>query len=113
MTFGEHVTTLRKRKGLSQNDLGKAVGTSGDIIGKYERDEVKPSIEVASKIADALEVSLDFLLGKTTAELDKKTLKRLQDIEKLNASDKEHLFALMDAFLFKCDVQKSFGKTGK
>lgn len=68
MTFGEHTATLRKRKGLSQGDLGKAVGTSGDIIGKYERDEVKPSIEVASKIADALEVGMDFLMGKTTAE---------------------------------------------
>lgn len=49
MTFGTHTATLRKRKSLSQADLGKMVGTSGDIIGKYERDEVKPSIEVASK----------------------------------------------------------------
>jgi transcriptional regulator with XRE-family HTH domain len=37
----------------------------GDIIGKYERNEVKPSIEVAAKIANALEVSLDYLVGKT------------------------------------------------
>ncbi|WP_345766247.1 MULTISPECIES: helix-turn-helix transcriptional regulator [Chryseobacterium] len=34
--------------------MGKAFGTSGDIIGRYERDEVKPSIEVAIKIADVL-----------------------------------------------------------
>jgi ribosome-binding protein aMBF1 (putative translation factor) len=60
MTFGEHITTLRRRKGLSQGDLGKAVGTSADIIGKYERNEVKPSIEVAAKIADALEVVVRF-----------------------------------------------------
>lgn len=99
MTFGEHIATLRKRKGLSQSDLGKAVGTSGDIIGKYERDEVKPSIEVASKIADALEVSLDFLLGKTTAELDKKTLKRLQDIQKLSEKDRTHVLEMVDAFI--------------
>jgi ribosome-binding protein aMBF1 (putative translation factor) len=64
MTFGEQVTSLRKAKSLSQNDLGKRVDTSDDIIGKYEREELKPSIEVASKIADVLEVSLDFLLGK-------------------------------------------------
>ena len=55
MTLGEHITLLRKKKGLSQADLGKAVGTSGDIIGRYERDEVKPSIEVVIKIADTLE----------------------------------------------------------
>jgi transcriptional regulator with XRE-family HTH domain len=99
MTFGEHTATLRKRKGLSQGDLGKAVGTSGDIIGKYERDEVKPSIEVASKIADALEVGMDFLMGKTTAELDKKTLKRLQDIQKLPTEERDMVFKVIDSLL--------------
>jgi len=34
------VAALRKKIKLSQNDLGKKVGTSGDIIGRYERDEV-------------------------------------------------------------------------
>jgi len=45
MTLGQHISTLRKQKKLSQNELGKKAGTSGDIIGRYERDEVKPSIE--------------------------------------------------------------------
>lgn len=35
-----------------------AVGTSGAMIGKYERDEMTPSVEMAKKIADALNVSL-------------------------------------------------------
>lgn len=96
MTFGEHITTLRKRKGLSQSELGKQADTSGDIIGKYERNEVKPSIEVASKIADILEVSLDFLLGKTSVEVDKATLKRLQDIDGLPEDDRQHIFYTLD-----------------
>ena len=99
MTFGEQITTIRKRKGISQAELGKQVGTSGDIIEKYERDEVKPSIEVASKISDVLEVSLDFLLGKITAEINKKTLGRLQDIEQLPNEDKEHIFYTLDAMI--------------
>ncbi|MCB9251863.1 MAG: helix-turn-helix transcriptional regulator [Flavobacteriales bacterium] len=99
MTFGQHIAALRKRKGISQGDLGKSVGTSGDIIGKYERDEVKPSIEVASKIADTLEVSLDYLLGKISLELDKKTLKRLQDIEKLPEVDKQNIFYTIDGLI--------------
>ena len=92
MTFGEQITALRKRKGLSQSELGKKVGTSGDIIGKYERNEVKPSIEVASKISDILEVSLDYLLGKTKTEVDKNTLKLLQDIAELPEEDKNNIF---------------------
>lgn len=110
MTFGEHITSLRKRKGISQGELGKAVGTSGDIIGKYERDEVKPSVEVASKIADVLEVGLDFLLGKISVELDKKTLKRLLDIQKLNEQDRAHVFEMVDAFLRDRKTKKAYSE---
>jgi transcriptional regulator with XRE-family HTH domain len=110
MTFGEHITTLRKRKGLSQGELGKAVGTSGDIIGKYERNEVKPSIEVAAKIADALEVSLDYLVGKTSVEVDSKTLKRLQDIQKLNEQDKSTVLEMVDAFLRDRKTKKHYAE---
>ena len=42
MTLGQHITALRKGKSLSQSELGKKVGTSGDIIVRYERVEVKP-----------------------------------------------------------------------
>src|SRR3954447_10170632 len=37
----------------------------GTVIGRYESDEVKPSIEMAAAITDALEVSLDYLIGNT------------------------------------------------
>ena len=96
MTFGEHIAIVRKRKGLSQAELGKKVGTSGDIIGKYERNEVKPSIEVASKISDILEVSLDYLLGKTTLQLDKVTLQRLKDLNTLPEKDKDYIYYTLD-----------------
>ncbi len=54
---------------------------------------------MAAKIADALEVSLDYLVGKTSVELDNKTLKRLQDIQKLNEQDKATVLEMVDAFL--------------
>ena len=62
--FGKRLGEVRKDKKMSQDDLAKKVVVHGAVIGRYERDEVKPSIEVASKIADVLEVSIDFLLGK-------------------------------------------------
>lgn len=84
---------------LSQNDLGKVVGTSGDIIGKYERNEVKPSIDVAAKIADALNVSVDYLLGKTKLRLDTNSLKRLEDIENLSDKDKDYIMYALDGLI--------------
>jgi transcriptional regulator with XRE-family HTH domain len=53
-------------------------------IGKYKRGEAVPSIDAAKKIADAFEVSMDYLVGEgVNVSFDKKNLKRLQDIEKL------------------------------
>lgn len=96
MTFGQKITSVRKQKQMSQAELGKLSGVNGDIVGKYERDEMKPSIETAKKLADALEVSLDYLVGGELKVLDKKNLKRLQDIEKLPENDKQNIFYTLD-----------------
>jgi transcriptional regulator with XRE-family HTH domain len=64
MTLGEHIMLLRKQKSLSQAELSKKIGTSGDIIGRYERGVMTPSIEVIIRIADAFDVSMDFLVVK-------------------------------------------------
>ncbi len=97
MTFGEKMTLIRKQKKLSQAELGKLSGINGDIVGKYERDEMKPSIETAKKLAEALEVSLDYLEGDGDLKiLDKKTMKRLEDIEKLPDDDKNNIFYTLD-----------------
>ncbi|MBL0198981.1 MAG: helix-turn-helix transcriptional regulator [Chitinophagaceae bacterium] len=78
------------------------------VIGRYERDEVKPSIEVASKIAEALEISLDYLAGNSKVLLEKNIVKRITDIQQLPTDDKAHLFALMDAFLRDHKAKKAY-----
>ena len=99
MTLGQQITTLRKKKGISQADLGKRVETSGDIIGRYERDEVKPSIEVVIRMADALEVSLDYLVGKTDIELDNSALNRIREVTALPDEDKKHILYALDGLI--------------
>ncbi len=65
-------------------------------------------MEVAAKIADVLEVSLDYLAGNTNQLLEKNIVKRITDIQKLPAEDKAHLFALMDAFLRDHKAKKAY-----
>lgn len=93
---------------MNQADLGKEVGVSREIIGRYKRNEVLPSVEVAAKIAKALEVSLDYLAGNTDQLLGKNIIKRISDIQQLPADDKAHLFALMDAFLRDHKAKKAY-----
>lgn len=100
MTFGEKIILVRKQLKWSQDDLAKKIGTSAPIVGRYEREEIKPSIEVASKLADALDVTLDYLLGKSeNMTLDKKNLQRLQDIEQLPEEDKKNIFYTIDGLI--------------
>ena len=50
-TFGSKLKECRTKKGLSQTELAKQIDTYHSIIGKYERDEVNPSIDVVKKLA--------------------------------------------------------------
>ena len=52
---------MRKANNMSQDDVAKKLQLHGAVIGRYERDEVKPSIEMAATIAYVLEVSSDYL----------------------------------------------------
>jgi len=110
MTIGEHIILLRKKKGLSQAVLGKAVGTSGDIIGRYEREIITPSIEVIMKIADALDVSIDFLVGKTSLKLDTDTVQRLNDISNLSEENKNFVFQMVDMALQNFKTKTAFAQ---
>lgn len=111
MDIGVKISELRKQKALSQIDFAKAVGVSREMIGRYERGEVMPSIEVAKKMADTLEVSLDYLAGDSKkAALDKKNLKLIHDIEDLEPSIKDKLIYLANAVIRDAKTSKAYAQ---
>ncbi|MEX2564505.1 MAG: helix-turn-helix transcriptional regulator [Cyclobacteriaceae bacterium] len=109
METGKILATLRDARGWSQTDLADNSGVSRVMIGKYERSEGVPSIDAAKKIADAIEVYLDYLVGEGQfAKFDKKTVQRLQDIEALNPAVKDKLFFLIDTVIRDTNAQKGY-----
>jgi len=111
MTFGERIIMLRKQLKLSQDDLAKKIGTSAPIIGRYERNEIKPSIEVAAKIAEELAVTVDYLLGNSdNLIMDKKLVKRIEDIEALPVEEKDKVYYFIDMALSHHKAKKAFAK---
>jgi transcriptional regulator with XRE-family HTH domain len=70
---------------------------------------MKPSIEVAIKMAKALDVSLGWLVGNTDEELDPATLNRIQDINKLSQQGKELVFEFFDSFISNRKIKKVLG----
>ncbi|PIW04744.1 MAG: XRE family transcriptional regulator [Cytophagales bacterium CG17_big_fil_post_rev_8_21_14_2_50_40_13] len=99
MDLGNMISELRKKKGLNREDLGKAVGTSGPVVGRYERGEITPSVEMAKKLADALGVSLDYLIGSTNMVIDKKMLYRLEVLGSISKEERERILLVMDSLL--------------
>ena len=101
-TFGKRIAALRKEKKMTQQKLAKLLNTSISVIGRYERGEMMPSVEVAKKIAAFLNTTVGYLLGETDkADLfkDPTMLKRLSDIDKMNPKDKTHLLHVLDGFI--------------
>lgn len=107
--IGDRIAQLRKQKGWSQTELAKNIEASREAIGKYERNEAVPSVETAKKIADAFNVTLDYLVDETAASsFDKQTVNRIKSIEQLNPEDKSHLFAVLDAFLRDVKTKRAY-----
>jgi len=69
------------------------------------RNEVLPSVEIARKIADILDVSLDYLTGKADVQMDKNTRQRILEVSKFEEEDKQHIFSVIDAFIAKRKIQ--------
>jgi transcriptional regulator with XRE-family HTH domain len=109
--IGERITHLRKQLNLSQQDLADSIKVSRTIIGNYERDLNMPSIDVLLKLAKVFNVSVDFLIGEgRIANYDNETLKRIDDIEKLDSDTKKHLFFLIDNVIQNFKTKKAFSK---
>jgi transcriptional regulator with XRE-family HTH domain len=99
MSFGKRVSELRKQHKISQDELSKKIGVHQNVIGRYERGEAKPSIEVASKLADIFNVSLDYLVGKTDFLMDENISAKILTIQKLPKTDREHILFALDAMI--------------
>ncbi len=68
MDIGENIKLWRKKKGLTQAELGRKLGITQSAIGQFEKGKSSIKIETIEKIAEALEISADALL--MGAEID-------------------------------------------
>jgi len=61
--FGLRIKELRKRKGLTQKQLGDLLGVTKDAISHYENNTQTPPTAKIIKLAQYLNTSVDYLLG--------------------------------------------------
>lgn len=64
MTFAEHLTILRKQRGLSQEQLGDMIGVSRQAVSKWESGSSTPELDKLLALSDYFGISLDHLVGR-------------------------------------------------
>lgn len=108
--FGNNLMLIRRQKKLSQKTLARLIGTSGDVVGRYERGDITPSIEVVAKMADVLEVSIDYLIGKNSLLYDQAMMQRIEAIANLPEEKRAFVFQLIDMVLRDVKAQRVYMK---
>jgi transcriptional regulator with XRE-family HTH domain len=114
--FGRRLTAAREAKGLTKEKLGKVVAIHHSQIGRYEKGEASPSAEVLKKMGNALNVSTDYLMNGTTADLaaeniqDKTLINQFNRISELSQDNKTVVSKLIDAFLFQQEMKQKLAQ---
>lgn len=72
MKVGAHIHRLRKRCGLTQNQLGERLHVSFQAVSKWERGETLPDVSLLPELAQALETTIDNILIGGERRMEKK-----------------------------------------
>jgi transcriptional regulator with XRE-family HTH domain len=105
MPLSDRIKELRTEAGLSQAELAKLVGsTDARQISRYENGRITPSLDATIRIAQALDISLDYLAiddipRRPLHVQDHGLADRLAQLSELDEDDRQSLLRVLDAFL--------------
>lgn len=106
----EHYQKLLDEKGLKNADVSRATGVSNMTLSDWKRGKTNPKTETMQKLADYLEVSVDYLVNGKDKEIslqeqsdlwisirnDKELLNALEKYMKLSGKKKKHVIDTID-----------------
>jgi transcriptional regulator with XRE-family HTH domain len=103
--LGMRIASFRKKRGFTQTQLAETVGISRNVIADYENDRIRIYDEMIARLAIALKVTTDELLGlknQSLGEDDQLSLrfvKRVRAIQKLPESEQKAIIKILDLAL--------------
>lgn len=111
MEFSERLKKLRKQAQFTQVDVAEKLGISQPAYASWERGVKKPTQENLIKIAQILNVSVDYLVGNsdnTDDELD--NIELLFRMNSKGLTDKEKAIFKKELIEFMEERKKTFNK---
>lgn len=111
MEFSERLKDLRKQAGLTQVDVAEKLGISQPAYASWERGVKKPTQENLVKIAQILNVSIDYLVGNSDEKSDE--LDNIELLFRMNSkglTEEEKEIFKKELIEFMEERKKAFGK---
>ncbi len=100
MNIGARIKELRKKRGINQTELAKAVNSSTTVISMIESNKGNPTIEVLNALSEYFDVSADFILKGEKTEINQndisKTEKEIIELVRKDTDIKETLLKILD-----------------
>ena len=78
-----NLISLRKSRGLTQNELADELAYSDNMVSRWERGEITPNVETLQKISEFYNIPLTSLLTENATE-EKSNVEKFQDIKKFS-----------------------------
>lgn len=99
MSLGERIKLTRIQRKMSQSELARLADVHQKNISKYENENVVPSAITLKAVADALEVTTDYLLGSEREDViqDKVLLKYLKEVDQMPTEMRKAIITILDA----------------
>lgn len=100
--FGERLFRARKARGFSQQELGAKASLSKRMVSRYEGDFTGPPMDTLTRLAQALNVTVSYLLGESTVkaiepEVPPSLRKHVEKLKKLPPKDQKAAIRMIDA----------------
>ena len=89
--FSKRLKKIREEKKLSQADLAKKADFQVAAISHFETGQRKPSFDNLKRLATALNMSIDYLLGRDIKDAGDIAEKLFRNFEKLSADDQQRI----------------------
>ncbi len=88
-TLGKRIAELRKKRGLTQTQLGERIGKSHSLVASWETGKRDPHSSMITKLADFFNVSTDYLIGQSISALIENRIEELSmTLEELSEKTK-------------------------
>lgn len=111
MTLGQKLRALRAEKGLSQAALEEISGVNSKLLSKYENERIVPTADTLRKIAQALQISADYLIFENAPKngisqiSDLELFEKFQEVERMPVENRTMIKNMIDALIIKSKVE--------